>query len=97
MAGSEGGGNEGDEDGTDGRAFCVFAEDDNFETRPVRAGATCCAAAEGDCFKSVPSFCAFVDEDDVNSTTFLVNQNTSVYFPWCLLTSVSAPFVRYGP
>ena len=32
MAGSEGCGNEGDEDGTDGRAFCVFVEDDDFET-----------------------------------------------------------------
>ena len=63
MAGSEGGGNEGDEDGTDWRAFCVFSEDDDFETRPARAGAACCAAAEGDCFEAVPSFCAFVDED----------------------------------
>jgi hypothetical protein len=65
--GGNGGGNEGDEDGTDGRAFCVFAEDDDFETRPVRAGTTCCAAAEGNCFEAVPSFCAFVDEDDVRS------------------------------
>ena len=63
-----GGGNEGDEDGTDGRAFCIFAEDDDFETRPVRAGSACCTAAEGDCFESVPSsFCAFVDEDDIRS------------------------------
>ena len=67
MAGSEGGGNKGNEDGTDGRTFCVFAEDDDFETRPVRAGTTCCAAAEGNCFEAVPSFCAFVDKDDVRS------------------------------
>ena len=53
MAGSEGGGNEGGENGTNGWAFCVFAEDDDFEARPATPPPR--AIASNPCLPSAPS------------------------------------------
>ena len=53
MAGSKVRGNEGNEGGTDGQAFCVVAEDDNFEARP--AAPPPMAIASKPCPPSAPS------------------------------------------
>ena len=53
MAGSEGGGNEGGEDGTNEQAFCDFAEDDDFEARPAAPPPR--AIASKPCPPSAPS------------------------------------------